>query len=156
IDMPSILRLLANASKSRGVSAVIAPEAETQVRHFSPQTCGGPSTQTSNCMGSERASGAAFNRTPETNNKPAATAHPAAASRFIQNPLRPSAMPGSPLVSATWESSLPALLTLAMFYAGYANHGPNRVAPHLYADRLRSSAKRQRRKLSCAQRDVWQ
>ncbi len=56
---PSILFFLAKASKSRGVSAVIAPDADTQVRQSLPQACAGPSVQTSNCIGSERESGAA-------------------------------------------------------------------------------------------------
>ena len=56
---PSRLFFLAKASKSRGVSEVMAPDAETQVRQSLPQACAGPSVQRSNCIGSERASGAA-------------------------------------------------------------------------------------------------
>ncbi len=56
---PSRLFFLVKASKSRGVSEVMAPDAETQVRQSLPQTCAGPSVQRSNCIGSERASGAA-------------------------------------------------------------------------------------------------
>ena len=56
---PSILFFLAKASKSRGVSAVMAPDADTQVRQSLPQACAGPSVQTSNCIDCERESGAA-------------------------------------------------------------------------------------------------
>src|SRR3954469_9652573 len=93
---PSILFLLAKASKSFGVSAVIAPDAETQVRQSLPQACGGPSVQISNCIGSARESGAATGAELVASNRQVAAALAAAANRIIRRPPASGTMPERP------------------------------------------------------------
>ena len=101
---PSILFFLAKASKSFGVSPVIAPDAETQVRQSLPQACAGPSVQTSNCIGSARQSGAATGPELVASNRQVAAALAAAANRIIRRPPASGTMPERPPSSVLGDS----------------------------------------------------
>src|SRR3954465_1202102 len=143
---PSILFLLAKASKSFGVSAVIAPDAETQVRQSLPQACAGPSVQTSNCIGSARESGAATGPELVASNRQVAAALAAAANRIIRRPPASGTMPERPPSSVLGDSQeFPSRYRLNHHtLVKCKSRTDSRCSALLYGDQLRSSAFRQR------------